>query len=93
MKSLKERLNEVKGENITSQWINDEKPIMTRDGRQAIILKVDMSEVPNILFGQVKMQSKMFDYKWDDSGKCIKAVDSMGNPKKADESDDLVQAQ
>ena len=39
------------------------------------------------------MQSKMFDYKWDDSGKCIKAVDSMGNPKKADESDDLVQAQ
>ena len=42
MKSLKERLNEVKGENITSQWINDEKPIMTRDGRQDIILKVDM---------------------------------------------------
>ena len=51
MKTLKERLNEVKGENITSQWINDEKPIMTRDGRQAIILKVDMSEVPNILVG------------------------------------------
>ena len=93
MKSLKERLNEVKGENITSQWINDEKPIMTRDGRQAIILKVDMSEVPNILVGQVKMQSQMFDYKWDDSGKCSKAGDSMGNPKKADESDDLVQAQ
>ena len=40
MKSLKERLNEVKGENITSQWINDEKPIMTRDGRQAIKLEV-----------------------------------------------------
>ncbi|MBO5003834.1 MAG: hypothetical protein J6D03_00905 [Clostridia bacterium] len=87
-----QNITEVKGEKITDQWINDERPIMTRDGRQAIILKIDMKEVPNILHGQVKMQSKMFDYQWDDTGKCIKAVDSMGNPKKTDEADDLVQA-
>lgn len=93
MKTLKERVNEVKGESITDQWINDEKPVMTKDGRQAIVLKVDMKEIPNIIHGQVKMQSKLFDYQWNDTGKCVKAVDQMGNPKKPDESDDLVQAQ
>lgn len=92
MKKLSEYIKEASSdeEPIDDQWINDDKPVKTRDGRQVIITDVDMTEVPNILKGQVKMQTKLFDYEWDDTGTCIKALDQYGNPKKPDESDDLV---
>lgn len=77
-------------EEIDDQWINDEKPVQTVDGRQVIIVKIDMNEIPNIIHGKVKMKNKLFDYEWDDSGLCTKALDQMGNPKKADEADKLV---
>ena len=35
---------------------------------------------------------KLFDYEWQDSGICVKALDNIGNPKKCDESDNLVKA-
>jgi hypothetical protein len=96
MKDLKDyinrQVNESKGQPIDDQWINDEKPVQTKDGRQVIITKVDMEEVPNIIHGQVKMKDKLFDYEWHEDGVCIKAIDQMGNPKKADEADNLVKA-
>jgi hypothetical protein len=95
MKSLKQFINEAatKGEPIDDQWINDEKPVMTKDGRQVIIVKIDYDEVPNIIHGQVKMKEKLFDYEWNDEGLCTKALDNLGNPKKADEADNLVKAE
>ena len=93
MKSLQEYiLNEKKGDPIDDQWLNDEKPVMTADGRQVIITKIDLKEVPNVIYGQVKMKDKLFDYEWYDDGTCKKALDQMGNPKKADEADILVKA-
>lgn len=92
MKKLSEMINEVLGEPIDDQWLNDEKPVMTKDKRQAIITDRDMSQVPNILKGQVKIQNRMFDYEWEDSGKCITAQDQFGNPKKPEDGDDLVKA-
>lgn len=96
MKDLKDYINiqvtESKGEPIDDQWINDEKPVQTKDGRQVIITKVDLKEVPNVIYGQVKMKEKLFDYEWLEGGICRKAIDQMGNPKKADESDNLVKA-
>jgi hypothetical protein len=93
MKSLQEYiLNEKKGDPIDDQWINDEKPVMTADGRQVIITKIDLKEVPNVIYGQVKMKEKLFDYEWYDDGTCKKALDLMGNPKKADDADVLVKA-
>lgn len=92
MKDLKTFIFEQKGEPIDDQWIQDEKPVMTKDGRQVIITKVNYEEVPNIIQGQVKMGTKLFDYEWDDFGMCIKALDRMGNPKKSDSSDNLVKA-
>jgi len=92
MKTLSEYILEFKGDPIDDQWIHDEKPVMTKDGRQAIITNIDYSEVPNIIHGQVKMDTKLFDYEWDDTGMCIKALDRMGNPKKSDMSDNLVKA-
>lgn len=89
---LNESLNESKGEDIDEQWLNDEKPVMTHDGRQVIITKIDYEQVPNIIHGQVKMKEKLFDYEWNDDGMCTKAVDQMGNPKKPDEADKLVKA-
>lgn len=92
MKTILEIINESKGDNIDEQWLNDNKPVMTSDGRQAIITKVDYSVVPNVIYGQVKMKEKLFEYEWNDMGLCTKALDQMGNPKKPDEADKLVKA-
>lgn len=92
MKKLSDLVLERKGEPIDDQWLNDEKPVMTKDGRQAIVLDIDMKEVPNIIKGQVKIEDKMADYEWTDAGVCLKALDRMGNPKKPVEGDNLVKA-
>ena len=89
---IKQELFEQKGDPIDDQWLNDENPVMTNDGRPVIITKIDYDEVPNIIHGQVKMKEKLFDYEWNDEGLCIKAIDQFGNPKKADDADKLVKA-
>ena len=89
---VKQQLFETKGDPIDEQWLNDDKPVMTKDGRQVIITEIDMKEVPNIIHGQVKMKTKLFDYEWLDDGTCQKALDQLGNPKKPEESDNLVKA-
>ena len=95
MKSLTDyikAINETKGDVIDQQWLNDEKPVMTADGRQVIVTSIDMKEVPNVIKGQVKMKDKLFEYEWYDDGTCKKALDQFGNPKKADDSDKLVKS-
>lgn len=92
MKTLTQYITEQKGDPIDEQWLNDEKPVMTKDGRQVIIISIDYEQIPNIIKGQVKMQEKLFDYEWNDTGVCTKAVDQLGNPKKCVESDNLVKA-
>lgn len=92
MKKLSEIVNESKGQPIDDQWLNDEKPVMTKDGRQAIILDINFKEVPNIIKGQVKIKNELFDYEWLDDGTCIKALDRFGNPKKTSQTDNLVKA-
>lgn len=92
MKKLSEYILETKGDRIDDQWINDEKPVMTKDGRQAIIKRVNMDEVPNVIIGEVKWKDELFEYEWLEDGTCRKALDTMGNPKKPDESDTLVKA-
>lgn len=91
MKKISE-IFETRGDLIDEQWLNDEKPVMTKDGRQVIITKIDYSQVPNIIYGQVKMHERTYEYQWDDTGMCIKALDAIGNPKKADDADRLVKA-
>lgn len=92
MKKFSEILNEQKGQHIDSQWINDEKPVQTKGGNQVIITKVDMSEVPNKIIGKVKYNEDLFEFEWDENGICLKATDQRGNPKRPDESDNLVKA-
>lgn len=94
MKSLQEYilLVEHKGEAIDDQWLNDEKPVMTKDGRPVIIVDIDLKEVPNIIHGQVKQNNKLFEYEWVDNGMCQKATDRYGNPKQPEENDNLVKA-
>lgn len=74
---------------IDDDWLNNEKPVETADGRQVIVTKIDISKVPNIIKGQVKMKEELFEYEWQDDGTCIKALDQMGNPKKPDDADKL----
>ena len=90
MKKISEFLNTNKNEPVDDQWLNDENPVKTADGRQAIILDIDMKKVPNVIKGQVKMKTKLLDYEWQDDGVCIKATDQYGNPKKPTEDDNLV---
>lgn len=92
MKKLSEYVLERKGDEIDDQWIQDEKPLMTKDGRQVIIVKTDLSNIPNLYIGKVKMGDQLFDYTWEDNGTCVKAVDKYGNPKKIDDADTLVKA-
>lgn len=92
MKNISDFINEHRGDDIDEQWLNDEKPVMTRDGRQVIVMEVDISQVPNVIKGQVKMKENMYDYEWSDNGTCIKAVDGLGNPKKPSDEDTLVKA-
>jgi len=92
MKKITDYINENKGDAIDMQWLNDEKPVQTKDGRQVIVTSVDMKEVPNIIHGQVKMKDKLFEYEWLEDGICQKALDQFGNPKKADGADKLVKA-
>lgn len=83
---------EQNNEPIDDQWLNDEKPVATQDGRQVIVTEIDLKEVPNIIKGQVKMGTKLFDYEWLDDGTCKKATDQYGNPKKPTDSDTLVKS-
>ena len=93
MKKYTERIDEIRGQHIDMQWINDEKPVITKDGRQVLVTNIDISEVPNIIHGKVKMKDgKLQDYEWNDVGVCLKAIDNFGNPKMADSSDNLVKA-
>jgi hypothetical protein len=93
MKKLSDFVLERRSAPIDDQWLNDEKPVMTKDGRQAIILSINLKEVPNVIKGQVKMDDKLFDYEWLDDGTCVKALDRFGNPKKTSDNDTLVKAQ
>ena len=92
MKKFTTYILETKGDPIDEQWINDERPVMTKDGKQVIITKVDYEEVPNIIHGSVKIKDKLFEYEWMDDGTCQKATDQYGNPKQPDENDKLVKA-
>ena len=92
MKKLSDFILEHKGDIIDEQWLNDEKPVMTKDGRQAIILSINMKEIPNVIKGQVKIDDDLVEYEWLDNGVCVKALDRMGNPKKPTEGDTLVKA-
>ena len=92
MKKFKQFISESKGDDIDDQWLNDEKPVMTKDGRQVIVTEIDLKEVPNIIKGQVKIKDELVEYEWEDNGTCKKAIDQYGNPKKPDDSDKLVKA-
>lgn len=90
MKKLSEFVLEYKGEHIDDQWLNDEKPVMTKDGRQVIVLDIDLKEIPNVIKGQVKIETDLVEYEWIEDGTCIKATDRNGNPKQPSENDKLV---
>ena len=92
MKTLEQFVNEHKGQPIDDQWINDENPVMTRDGRKVEVLSVNMKEVPNIIIGQIKDGDKVLNFKWEDDGTCISAEDKIGNPVRPTREDDLVKA-
>ena len=92
MKTLQQIVNEHKGQPIDDQWINDEKPVMTRDGRKVEILSINMKEVPNIIIGQIKDGNKVMNFKWEDDGTCISAENNLGNPTKPTSEDDVVKA-
>lgn len=92
MKDIKTYILETKGDPIDDQWLNDERPVMTKDGRQVIVTEIDLKEVPNIIKGKVKMKNELYNYEWEDNGTCKKAIDQYGNPKKPDDADKLVKA-
>lgn len=92
MKTLTNFINEHKYQPIDDQWINDEKPVMTADGREVKILSVDLKQVPNVIIGQIIDGAHTYNFQWTDDGKCIHAEDKLGNPVKPTDDDKLVKA-
>lgn len=90
MKSIRQIIKEQQNKPIDDQWLNDEKPVKTAGGNQVIITKIDIEQVPNVIYGQVKFGEDLFEYEWDETGLCIKALDQRGNPKQPTEHDNLV---
>lgn len=93
MKKFTEYITEQSVKPIDDQWLNDDKPVKTKDGRNVIITKIDREEVPNVIIGKVKFGEDLYDYEWDENGNCLKALDQRGNPKAPSENDMLVKAQ
>lgn len=91
MKTLQMFL-EMRGNAIDQKWLDAKKPVMTKDGRNALIEKIDYSNVPNRIIGKVSDNDKLLNYEWDDSGICLTASDKMGNSCKPEEKDNLVKA-
>lgn len=90
MKKFSKLVQERKGDPIDDDWLNNKKPVMTKDGRQVIVIKINYAEVPNVIYGKVLQKEKLYEYQWQDDGTCIKALDMYGNAKKPDENDNLV---
>ena len=94
MKKITELINETRGSVIDQQWMNDNKPVMTKDGRRVVITSFDITRVPNQYTGQVMDGDKMIDgYVWDDDGVCTTSIDRYGNPRKPSDDDSLVKAE
>lgn len=89
---LESRIDEVRGKPIDDYWLNNKKPVMTKDGRNVLIEKIDYSHNPNIIIGKVSENDKLLDFKWEDDGTCTEAQDKFGNPRDVDENDNLVKA-
>lgn len=89
-KNLDEYVVESVGSPIDDNWLDNEKPVQTKDGRTAVVLDIDISKVPNVIKGQVKNGDVMSDYEWNDDGTCTYATDEHGNPLKPSDNDALV---
>lgn len=89
-KNIKDYVYESVGSPIDDYWLNNEKPVQTKDGRTAVVLDIDISVVPNVITGKVKNDNTMSDYKWNEDGTCIMATDKNGNPQKPCDDDRLV---
>lgn len=63
---------------------------MTKNGNQVIVMDVDMSKIPNIIKGQVKVNDRVLEFEWEDNGTCVLARDNYGNVRKPEEDDMLV---
>ena len=65
---------------LDMEWINNDKPVITKGGIEAKITDVDYSEIPNRLLGTVYYSEGPQDgWVWDEDGKCITCKDKYGN--------------
>lgn len=92
MKTIKQKIIESNLQPIDDQWLNDEKPVMTIDGRPVKILSINYDKVPNIILGQVEVSGKLVNFEWEDDGTCVSAQDKYGNPTKPEKSYNLVKS-
>ena len=83
MKKLIDVLRESQNKNSDSldmDWINNDKPVITKGGYEAKIDDVDMTKIPNQLKGHVYTENGEIDgWVWDETGKCIQCKDKYGN--------------
>lgn len=80
----------VNPDTIDMEWIDNDGAVITADGYEAKIDRVDMSEVPNQLIGKVYYNNGPQDWIWDETGKCLQCKDEHGNPFRPSEKEMLL---
>lgn len=92
MKKLSQILNEVaNSDKLDMDWINNDRPVITKSGHEAKIDDVDMTHIPNQLKGKVYYETGEVDgWIWDETGKCIQCKDKYGNGYRPGEEETLL---
>lgn len=97
MKKLIDIIRENQDKNSDSldmDWINNDKPVITKSGIEAKIDRVDMTKVPNQLHGTVYYnEGPVSGWVWDETGKCIYCKDKYGNGYRAGDEETLLKNQ
>lgn len=82
-KLLEEKMiqsNQSNPDKLDMDWINNDKPVITKSGYEVKIDSVDYKEIPNQLHGKVFFSEGPVDgWVWDETGKCITCKDRYGN--------------
>ena len=79
-KLLEEKMIQSNPDKLDIDWINNDKPVITKSGYEVKIYSVDYKEIPNQLHGKVFFSEGPVDgWVWDETGKCITCKDRFGN--------------
>lgn len=94
MKSLARYILEQTDDTLLDMdWINNDKPVITKSGLNVQIEDVDMTKIPNQLIGKVfydGQEKPVVGWIWLENGDCVQCKDKYGNGYRPGEDEILI---